>query len=615
MAEDKLETREVNLAQWLPWTVLFRGFQVALDLKKLFLAAVGIAVMAFGWWLLAVIFAPGPKPGWPSDYSHTNYLGLKEVKRLPEDQQEAAARLEAWKAFKRDREQWNLRLETAGEPDQVQNTDAGDLANNPQEFKEIDEQIQKGATEIKLKDRTVLVRPKPVGRLRVWPWFEDRGPNPYLLVTGQATSVTAEGEARRVPWERGHFMDWLLGEQLPVLIEPLAKFLRPLAYLRRAGPLAGFYLLLVLVWTVATWAFFGGAITRMAAVQVARNEKIGMGEAMRFVWAKKWSYLFASVAPFLFIGAILVLLGLFGVVNLVPVLGDAWNGFLWPLVLLGGLGIAVGLVGLVGWPMMHATLSAEGSDSFDAISRSYSYVFQGVWQYAFYAVLALLYGAVVVFFVGFMGSLLVYVGKAGVGLTPGSGPQWTDRDPSYLFVYAPTSFGWRELLLQGVTTEQGPLVEPNGVVNNVARQQYLRTFSWYNYVGAGLVTFWTYLFFLMIIGFAYSFFWCESTIIYLLMRRKVDDTELDEVYLEEEEPEETYATSTAVAPGPPPATGTPGLQMVEPPTLRPASPPAPAPAPVGTAAGMGGAGETAIKPAPAAPPPAETRDAPEPPPT
>jgi hypothetical protein len=39
-------------------------------------------------------------------------------------------------------------------------------------------------------------------------------------------------------------------------------------------------------------------------------------------------------------------------------------------------------------------------------------------------------------------------------------------------------------------------------------------------------------------AFMYSFFWCAATMIYLLLRRDEDQTEIDEVYLEEEQ--ETY---------------------------------------------------------------------------
>ena len=120
-----------------------------------------------------------------------------------------------------------------------------------------------------------------------------------------------------------------------------------------------------------------------------------------------------------------------------------------PIVLLLGFIIAIVLVGLVGWPLMIATISTEGTDSFDALSRSYSYVYQAPWQYLWYGFLAVVYGAVLVFFVGFMASLMVFLGKWGVSSAVGlSNPDPKfDREPSYLFNYAPTSFGWRDLLI------------------------------------------------------------------------------------------------------------------------------------------------------------------------
>ncbi len=57
----------------------------------------------------------------------------------------------------------------------------------------------------------------------------------------------------------------------------------------------------------------------------------------------------------------------------------------------------------------------------------------------------------------------------------------------------------------------------------------------WNQIGAVLVALWLWIIFLLVIGFGYSYFWCSGTIIYLLMRRKVDDAEIDEIYMEEEE--------------------------------------------------------------------------------
>jgi hypothetical protein len=340
-----------------------------------------------------------------------------------------------------------------------------------------------------------------------------------------------------------------LRDQIPVLIEPLVKFFRPLAYLLHvdAGFLNGLYFLLVIAWTVATWAIFGGAITRMSAVEIARNDKIGLGEALRYVASRWRSYVFASFAPVIGLAICAVMLMVFfGIPNWVPIFAEFWVGLLFPLALGLGLCMAVILIGLPGWPMIHATLSAEGSDSFDALSRCYSYVLQKPWSYVWYAVVALVYGAIVVFFVGLMGSLTVYLTRWGISQTPLTNV--FDRNPSYLFMWAPTSFDWRTLL-------------------NANHEFTLA--HWWNYVGPFCLAIWLGLVFLMIVGFGYSYFWSASTIIYLMMRRKVDDTELDEVYLEEEESEESYtspAPPTAASPQPASSAST-NLQMVEAPSL------------------------------------------------
>jgi hypothetical protein len=248
--------------------------------------------------------------------------------------------------------------------------------------------------------------------------------------------------------------------------------------------------------------------------------------------------------------------------------------------------MAVALVGLVGWPLMSATVSTEGTDSWEAVSRSYSYVYQRPWHYLWYSLVAICYGALVVFFVGFMGSLTVYLAKWGVAQTPGIDA--AERNPAYLSVWAPTSWGWRTLLLQGATDPSGNPVVKDGRIDPVAYDGFVSTFKWYNRVGAAMVAFWLGLVFLLILGFGYSFFWSQGVIIYLLMRRNVDAAELDEVYLEEDEQEGAYGgpltTPTAITPAP--AGKSTQLPMVEPPpapqahVTAPAAPPAPeAPAP------------------------------------
>jgi hypothetical protein len=251
--------------------------------------------------------------------------------------------------------------------------------------------------------------------------------------------------------------------------------------------------------------------------------------------------------------------------------------------------MAVVLVGLIGWPLMNPTIAAEGSDNFDALSRSYSYVYQAIWHYLWYWLVAIVYGAALIFFVGFMGSLVVYMGKWGLSQAPGlqsTNPK-SDRDPAYLFVYAPTSFGWRDLLIKdNPHAVARPVVSSSGVptVRYEFSDEYVASITWYNRVAAGFVMLWVSLFFLLIVGFGYSFFWTAATIIYFLVRKYVDDTELDEVYFEEgdlEPPSSTMPTATpaaTVAPGEKP--NTLSLNVVDPgaPVPPPAATPPPAPA-------------------------------------
>jgi hypothetical protein len=161
-----------------------------------------------------------------------------------------------------------------------------------------------------------------------------------------------------------------------------------------------------------------------------------------------------------------------------------------------------------------------------------------------------------------------------------------------------------------VVLNTGQVVEVHAL-----KKEYAESLGWHNHIGAGLVAFWLYLVFLMIIGFGYSYFWSASSIIYLLMRRKVDDTELDEVHLEEEDLETpayaaptTQVTPAPTAPGratvplnvvegPPAAPPTPSTAVVASPAPPVATPAPPSATPAAPAAARPGDGESPRGPA------------------
>jgi len=268
---------------------------------------------------------------------------------------------------------------------------------------------------------------------------------------------------------------------------------------------------------------------------------------------------------------------IFGFVALIPIVGDVLYGVGLPLLLLGGLIMAVLLVGLVGYPLMFPTLSVEGSDTFDALSRAYNYVFQAPWQYLWNAAVALVYGVVVTFFVVLMGSLTVYLTKWALTQTPLT--QTTKQEPYYLFVYAPETYGWKQLLLsdtpiavqEDVKTVAGRTAVTYPYADPARAKAYEDSYQVWNYIGAGLATVWLVITLLFMLGFAYSYFWSAATAIYLNMRQVVDDTEWDEVYLDEEA-EPPFAPPPAQAPAIPPAAPATSLPMV-PPAAEPSAPP------------------------------------------
>jgi hypothetical protein len=304
-----------------------------------------------------------------------------------------------------------------------------------------------------------------------------------------------------------------LGTNWEFVLKPVTELVRPFRGIfgRQSGFVAAIFSLLCGIWGAVVWAFFGGAITRIAAIQFAREEKISIKESLQFASSKLLSFGGAPVIPLLFIAFFWLLCALGGVVACIPAIGDVFAGVLWILPMIAAFVMALIVVGwAVGWPLMFATISVEGSDSFDALSRSYAYAFQRPWNYLFYGLLAGIFGSLCSFFVLLFTDLIIHLSQWAVGWGGGSGLQHT---LDQLFYYAPAASGWRP-----VSSGDAP--------------------SGMSGIAAVVCAAWLYLLFMMIVGFVYSYFWSASTVIYYLLRRDVDNTEMQEVYIEGEEEDE-----------------------------------------------------------------------------
>ena len=265
------------------------------------------------------------------------------------------------------------------------------------------------------------------------------------------------------------------------------------------------------IWFLTT-TFFGGAICRLAALQFARDERATLREALAFTCKRYGTLLAGRLGLFIVILLLMLPTGLVvsGVLQLGGV-GQMVTGALFFLVL--GLGILAALLfifGLGSQFQILAAVAAEGRDAFDAVSRSVNYVFARPWRYFLYTlfsvfylcltfvvvrlfallVLKILYVSINFMLVEFWPGLLAWFG--GSGRPSDLGRIWIEPTMNQLFVMPADA--------EGATRVAATLI---GV---------------YVFILLGLM-----------MAFIPSFLMTSQTIIYFILRRKVDSRDMDEV--------------------------------------------------------------------------------------
>jgi hypothetical protein len=264
--------------------------------------------------------------------------------------------------------------------------------------------------------------------------------------------------------------------------------------------------------SLAIWAVVGGAVTRMAAVRVAREESVPLEKALSFSLRKWPSTVTSPLIPFGVLVLLAILVGLpTGLLLMIPHIGEFAVGILLFLPLI--MGLVLGLIFIGGafsvglqWP----TIAAEGSDSFDAISRSISYISSRPWKYLFYAVFSVVYGCATFILVKFLTFLTLR----------------TTHEAVSTFSWGAGGAEDKLLRLWQVPT----LANPWPVAG-------LEQF-WSEVSATYVFAIWVWVVLGVMVAFLASFFFCSQTIIYFLLRKSVDATDIEEVYMEESEEEE-----------------------------------------------------------------------------
>ncbi|OHB74550.1 MAG: hypothetical protein A2Z25_23815 [Planctomycetes bacterium RBG_16_55_9] len=284
----------------------------------------------------------------------------------------------------------------------------------------------------------------------------------------------------------------------------IADFFRSLGWALRYHTV---YCIVFFVIVLCVMSIGGGAICRIAALQFSRGEKPGLTEAIRYSTRRFISFFTTPLAPLgiiAFIGAFILLLGLMGNI---PFVGELIVGLGAPLALFAGALIAVIVIGaVVGFGMMFPAVAYDGSDCFDAISRSFSYVFAKPWHMLFYTSIAAVYGSICYTIVRFFAYLSLWITRFSVQIA-----LWTNDSVGKANKLAAI---WPKPEFNDLLGAVGPL--PTNQTESVA-------------------AFLVYLFLLVVVGlvvsFVISFYFSANTIIYSLMRGKVDNTPREDIYM------------------------------------------------------------------------------------
>jgi hypothetical protein len=268
------------------------------------------------------------------------------------------------------------------------------------------------------------------------------------------------------------------------------------------------------------WSYFGGAIARMAALDFAQDERPPIGQATAFSAGKFGSFFWSPIVPLIFVAVLLLCNVILGIVGRIPGAGPIILGLLYALAAVSAFLVVLLLIGtFFGCLFMWPTIAMEGTDAFDAISRAFNYLYARPWKTIWCAVVASVYGLAVLLFVGAFAGLLLYIAEHTVALGMG---------------YRFARIG--EFLQSGAPAEGSSIPQ-------------LWAAIWMRVVRITVVG--------LVLGFWASYKISAMTIIYCVLRRDVDGTDMSEVFLPEPEemPAEPPAAELPAEPKPDTAAG------------------------------------------------------------
>jgi hypothetical protein len=259
------------------------------------------------------------------------------------------------------------------------------------------------------------------------------------------------------------------------------------------------YVLLFYVWTGSA-----GVVSRLAALEYARDDLPTLAEAREMVRSKRKAYFMAPMMPFLFILFLCALNFIGGLIASLWIPGRIlliFPGF--PLLVASTVVIVFLLVlGVLSFGMMMPAVSVGGKDGFESWSTAYSYVLWGLRRFIGYAFVAGVIGLVAAFVACRLTDLLIYLIIKTVNFGYLNSVRWIAYD----------------------VTRAGVAVMPAGQGATALPSNILVLL----FLGLRALP----------VAYVFSYFFTANTIIFLLMRKDQDNVDVDEIYQEIEEEED-----------------------------------------------------------------------------
>jgi hypothetical protein len=245
------------------------------------------------------------------------------------------------------------------------------------------------------------------------------------------------------------------------------------------------------------WSLFGGAICRIASVGFAKGESCSINDALCFSARKFGSFFWSPLVPMIFVAVLLFGVFLIGLIGRIPVVGPPAMGILSIFAMMvTAFALLIGIMAYLGSAFMWPTIATEGTNSFDAISRSFNYILARPWKFIWCVLMACIHGmacmALVVAFTWVTIKVVLLILASGMG---------GDFEPIRRMV---------ELDSDGPITVH---VTTGMVIAGIA----LRTV---------VMMMWG-----LVVGLLISLKLSDLTVLYFIMRRDVDGTNMSEAFL------------------------------------------------------------------------------------